>query len=67
MKKRSIPVLICACMLLFCACTGRGQTTPYKTEHNHVYGYWYDGDRAGEQVRYCKICLQQESRSVAGE
>ena len=54
---------------LFCACAGEGTPTPYEIgEHTHVYGYWHDavpeaeGEPVTKEVRYCKICNQEELR-----
>ena len=59
-----VTLALCACLL--CACAGEGEPTPYEREHTHVYGHWYDvapeeeGAPVTKQVRYCKICNQEE-------
>lgn len=57
MRKRLLCVLLAVLMLLFVACTGAEKSAPYETEHEHVYGFWYERAEGGRE-RYCKICFE---------
>ena len=68
---RFCAVLVILAMLscLLCACAGEGEPTPYEAEaHTHVYGHWHDaapeneGEPVTKEVRYCKICNNEELR-----
>ena len=56
---------------LLTGCSAKGEPTPYRREHAHVYGDWYDAapDEEGapitRQVRYCKICRDEQTRERA--
>ena len=62
--------LVLLCISLLCACASQGEPAAYDTgEHTHVYGKWCDaapteeGAAVTHEVRYCKICHAEETRS----
>jgi hypothetical protein len=62
MKKAIFAVLAAALLLLCCACDA-GEPQPYAVEHEHVWGFWYDSDAEGEQIRYCRICGESQTQA----
>ncbi len=65
MRKRLFCLLLAALTLLLCACAGESAPEAYQTDHAHVYGASYDvapadGGAVTQQVRYCKICHQEQ-------
>jgi hypothetical protein len=66
MKKRVLFCLLSLlAALLFSACAGEGSPEPYQIEHEHSFGASHDiapedGGEVTEQVRYCKICHQEQ-------
>ena len=65
--------LICALLLILTAlvaCAGEGESTPYESEHVHVFGAWMDAaevasdgaETPAREIRYCKICHAFETR-----
>ena len=70
MKKCILALLCAAAMLFFAGCAAMGDPVLYVDEaHEHVYGFWYDVTplscvHAGEQVRYCKVCLREERQTL---
>ena len=67
MRKCGILAVLLPLVLLLAACGGEGTPVPYEAEHKHVYGYWYDSTEQGVQVRYCKICQQEQTREAPAE
>lgn len=63
MKKVMFAVLAAALLLLGCACDA-GEPQPYAAEHGHVYGFWYDTETDGEQIRYCRICGESQTQTL---
>ena len=65
--------LICLAFLLLLplltGCNEAEDAAPYEKAHQHVYGDWYDaapaeeGAPITEQVRYCKICRDEQTRA----
>ena len=62
MRKYRALALLLPRILLLGSCAGQGKPIAYETEHNHVFGYWYDSTEEGTQVRYCKICQLEQTR-----
>lgn len=65
MKKRLFLCLLVLLLLALCACGEEGETVPYETEHEHIFGASYDilpeeGGALTQQVRYCKICHAEQ-------
>ena len=66
MKKRLFLCVLMLCvLLLLSACAGEGEPTAYATDHKHAFGASFDivpedGGEVTEQVRYCKICHQEQ-------
>lgn len=63
MRKAIFAAVLAALLLLLCACGG-GKETPYASEHDHVWGFWYNTETEGEQVRYCKICMAEQTQQI---
>ena len=59
MRKRVFCVLLAVLMLLLSSCAVHGADTRYETEHEHVYGFWYERAEGGRE-RYCKICFEMQ-------
>ena len=66
MKKAILLLLLATLLLLLCACEA-GTPVPYESAHEHVWGFWYDGDAQGEQIRYCRICRASEVQQKQAE
>ena len=62
MRKAIFAVILVALLLLLCACGSK--ETSYAAEHDHVWGFWYNTETEGEQVRYCKICMAEQTQQI---
>ena len=61
--RKALIFLLALALLALGGCAGAGDAVAYDTEHEHVYGFWYDAqsdDGARRQVRYCKICHAEQ-------
>ena len=64
MRKTVFALLLAALMAVLSAC-GAGEEVTYVTEHEHVWGFWYNTRTEGEQVRYCKVCMAEQTQQLA--
>lgn len=60
MRKRLFCLLLAILLLLLPACSDAGKPQTYESEHEHVYGFWYERAEGG-RVRYCKICFAEQT------
>ncbi len=71
MRKRAfLSLLVLMLVLLFSACGAKEEAISYDTEHEHIYGFWYEAESADctkerEQVRYCKICHEPQTKALS--
>ena len=67
MRKCLIVALALLLCVLMVSCAAEGLPQEYTTEHEHVYGFWYDAqsdDGVRRQVRYCKICHAEQVQEI---
>ena len=70
MKKHILALCLTALLIVLASCASMGAPVLYAdAEHEHVYGFWYDEvvcdcRHAGEQVRYCKVCLAEQRQDI---
>ena len=64
MRKTVFALLLAALIAVLGACDA-GKEVAYGAEHEHIWGFWYDTETEGEQVRYCKICMAEQTQQLA--
>ena len=61
--KKAIFLLLLAAVLLLCLACDATAPQPYEATHEHVWGFWYDTELQGEQIRYCRICGESQTQA----